>query len=193
MDIFFQLKLTYVIFYVITALWIGEFLIFPSSYESEDFSEKKSFIKILISIVSSIALTIALSYFRIFYLESAFGTIMHYSGIALYAAGIGLRYSGVVYLGRYFTRDVQVSKDLELVSEGPYSILRHPLYLGLFLLSIGVSLFFRNPASLVFTILFVGKHINRRMVMEERIMEDTLGDKYRDWKRSRYRFIPYIY
>lgn len=193
MDIFFELRPSYIAFYIITAFWIGEFLIFPSKYESQDFSEKRSFIKILTAVVASIALTIVFGYLRIFYLESSFGTIMQYMGITLYGLGIGLRYAGVLYLGKYFTRDVQVSKDLELVSEGPYRILRHPLYLGLFLLSIGVPMFFRNPGALLFTVISVGSLINQRMVIEEESMEDTIGVKYSEWKKSRYRFIPYIY
>jgi protein-S-isoprenylcysteine O-methyltransferase Ste14 len=193
METFFQLKPSYIAFYMITALWIGEFMIFPSKYESDDFSEKTSFKSILLAISSSIALTVVLGYLDIFYIESSLGKAMQYLGIAIYTIGIVLRYSGAIYLGEYFTRDVQVSKDLELVSDGPYRILRHPLYLGLFLLSVGVPMFFRNPVALIFTVGCVGTLINQRMILEEESMEATIGERYREWKRSRYRFIPFIY
>lgn len=193
MEIFFKFDWRYILFYLVTALWIGEFIIFPSKHKSEDYSEKSSFIRIMASIVASISLTLALSYLDKFQVAGRAGVFMSYSGLALYTAGIALRYSGVVYLGKYFTRDVEVEKEHELVSEGPYRILRHPLYLGLFLLSIGVSLFFRNAIGALFTTAAVGWPLNKRMIQEELSMESTIGERYRDWKSGRYRFIPYIY
>jgi protein-S-isoprenylcysteine O-methyltransferase Ste14 len=193
MDIFFKIDWRYIAFYLITLLWIGEFVIFPSKYEGGDYSEKKSFLRILASIVASIALTLTLSYAGLSRIEGVAGTAMKYAGLLCYAAGIVFRYSGAIYLGKYFTRDVEVTSDHELVSDGPYRILRHPLYLGLFLLSVGVALFFRNVAGLLFTVAVVGSLLNKRMIQEEIMMESTIGDSYREWKAGRYRFIPYIY
>lgn len=193
MDIFFKLDIPHIIFYIVTALWLGEFFIFPSKYDSSEYSEKSSFKKILFSVVASIAVTVIFTYLDLFNIESGVGAAMKWTGIATYILGIGLRYIGTVYLGKYFTRDIQVSSDMELVSDGPYRILRHPLYLGLFLLSTGVPLFFRNPVALLFATISVGKTINDRMDMEEKSMEEAMGDTYRQWKKNRYRFIPYIY
>lgn len=193
MDIFFKLDWRYIVFYLITALWIGEFIVFPSRHEDGDYSEKKSFLRILASIVASIALTLLLSYAELFAVGGLAGTAMNWIGLLCYVSGIAFRYSGAVYLGKYFTRDVEVESDHELVSDGPYKILRHPLYLGLFLLSIGVPLFFRNIVGFLFAFAVVGRLLNKRMIQEEIVMENTIGDSYRVWKADRYRFIPYIY
>lgn len=183
----------YLLFYIVTALWIGEFLVFPSKYESEDYSEVTSFKKILAGVVISIAITVSLTYLGIFRIEDTFGNSIRYIGIVLYILGISLRYSGSIYLGKYFTRDVSVSEDQELVSDGPYRVLRHPLYLGLFLLTISVPLFFQNYLGLAVALILMGVNINKRMVAEESSMEEIMGDRYRAWKSSRYRFIPFIY
>lgn len=183
----------YILFYIVTALWIGEFLVFPSKYESEDYSEISSFKKILAGVLLSIVITVGLSYLDIFRVEGSIGSIAHYLGIGLYLIGIVLRYSGSIYLGKYFTRDVNVSEDQELVSDGPYKILRHPLYLGLFLLTISVPLFFQNYLALLVSLMVMANNINKRMVLEEASMEDVMGERYRLWKSSRYRFIPFIY
>lgn len=183
----------YLLFYIVTALWIGEFLVFPSKYESEDYSEVTSFKKILAAVVISIAITVSLTYLGIFRIEDTFGNSIRYIGIVLYILGISLRYSGSIYLGKYFTRDVRVSEDQELVSDGPYRVLRHPLYLGLFLLTISVPLFFQNYLGLAVALILMGVNINKRMVAEESSMEQIMGDRYRAWKSSRYRFIPFIY
>lgn len=183
----------YILFYIITVLWIGEFLVFPSKYESEDYSEVTSFKTILLGVVLSIVITVALTYIDMFRIEGSIGNAIRYIGILLYITGIVLRYSGSIYLGKYFTRDVNVSENQELVSDGPYRILRHPLYLGLFLLTISVPIFFQNYVSFVFALTVMVLNINRRMVLEEESMEEIMGDRYTDWKSSRYRFIPFIY
>lgn len=193
MEIFLKLDWTYIVFYCVTALWIGEFLLFPSKYKSDDYSEKKSFRRILSLTIMGIGMTLLLSYFKIAYIEGLLGEIASYTGLIVYSLGILLRYSGAIYLGKYFTRDVEVSSDHELVSEGPYRILRHPLYLGLYFLSIGVPLFFRNTTAFLFTAIAMGLILNKRMVMEEKSMEATIGNRYTEWKSNRYRFIPYIY
>lgn len=193
MDMFFKFDWQYIVFYLITALWIGEFIVFPSKHESDDYSEKKSFLRILTSIIASIVITLAFSYVGLFSVGGVAGIVMNYIGLLIYAAGIIFRYLGAMYLRKYFTRDVEVESDHELVSNGPYKILRHPLYLGLFLLSIGVPLFFRNMGGFLFTFVAVGILLNKRMIQEELMMESTIGNSYKVWKSGRYRFIPYIY
>ncbi len=190
MDTFFAPTLPHILFYIITILWILEFIIFPSKYDNGDYQEKKSFLYILAGIVTTITLTIILTWFNLFTISNYF---MHFIGISFYIVGIGLRYTSSIKLGKYFTRDVQVKEDQELISDGPYKILRHPLYLGLFLLTIAVPLFFQNILMLVFAILVMGVLLNNRMQIEEKNMETVLGNKYILWKNERYRFIPFIY
>ena len=42
--------------------------------------------------------------------------------------GVVLRWFAIWKLGRYFTRDVAVSSDQEVVQSGPYRFIRHPAY-----------------------------------------------------------------
>ncbi len=190
MEVFFSFHITYILFYIITLLWILEFVFFPSKHKDKDFSERKSFKMILISIVSSIGLTIILTFANYTVLESQ---VFRYIGISFYLLGLVLRYVSTLYLGKYFTRDVSVEKTQSLVSNGPYKILRHPLYLGLFLLTISVPLFFGNIIAFFYSNIIMGYVLNHRMKIEEMNMELLLNDTYRNWKKDRYRFIPFIY
>jgi protein-S-isoprenylcysteine O-methyltransferase Ste14 len=88
---------------------------------------------------------------------------------------------------------VAVSADQTLISHGPYRFLRHPLYVGLFLLTVSVPLFFKNIPILLLSMLYMGYLLNQRMRVEEQAMERILGERYRVWKAKRYRFIPFIY
>jgi len=192
MEAFFELNAFFILFYLITVLWIGEFIIFPSSFDADDYREKRSFFRILGGVIASILFTITLTFFGVFTLEGTGADILRVTGIIFYIIGILLRYSGSIYLGPYFTRNVSVGRTQELVSTGPYRMLRHPLYLGLFLLTVGVPLFFSNLFAIAVAFL-IGIPLNIRMKNEEKAMENVLGDTYRTWKKTRYRFIPYIY
>ena len=193
MSTFFQPSIPHILFYVITILWNLEFVIFPSKFKSNDFSESKSFKQILFIIVLTITLTIGLTFFNLLRLPGAFHQSFYWIGIIFYALGLILRYSGTYYLGQYFTRNVEVAKDQKLVSNGPYKKLRHPLYLGLYILTISVPLFFAQWGMFVMAVLLMGHILNKRMRIEEQGMEKVLGNTYVEWKKKRYRFIPWIY
>src|SRR5438552_2408463 len=50
--------------------------------------------------------------------------------ITLVWVGIGLRFWAFRALGRYFTFNVMTSPDQEIITSGPYRLLRHPSYAG---------------------------------------------------------------
>ncbi len=193
MAIFFELSIAMLLFYLITALWILEFIIFPPKASGGEVNEQQSFKIILGLVIFNIALTIGLTAGEWFILDNQAHQIMRYVGLGVYILGITLRYTAAITLGKYFTRDINVDESMRLVSHGVYRILRHPLYLGLFLLVTGVPLFFANYFAFIIAFFSMFGVLNRRMKLEEAAMERLLQDNYRNWKRTRYRFIPFIY
>lgn len=194
LSFFFVNAWPYYLFYVATILWIAEFVIFPSHLKKQSKQEKKSFFFILQFILLIILLNFFLGWLQIGTIDNQFTqNILNYVGITLYILGLLLRYVSIIHLGRFFTRNVAVSETHELISSGPYKILRHPLYLGLFLLSTSVPLFFSNIILTPIAYLLMGYILNHRMTLEEHILESSLGQTYKNWKKSRYKFIPFIY
>ena len=194
LSFFFVNAWPYYLFYVVTILWIAEFVIFPSHLKKQSKQEKKSFFFILQFILLIIVFNFILGLMNIGILESDQTRVLfNYIGITLYVIGLSLRYVSIIHLGRFFTRNVAVSDTHELISSGPYKILRHPLYLGLFLLSTSVPLFFSNILLTPLAYGLMGYILNHRMVLEEHILETNLGQTYSTWKQSRYKFIPFIY
>jgi protein-S-isoprenylcysteine O-methyltransferase Ste14 len=106
--------------------------------------------------------------------------------------GLGLRYLGSKALGENFTRHVAVSSSMKLVSTGPYQYLRHPLYLGLFLITLGFPIYVGNWLALVvgLPLLFIG--FSWRMKVEELALT-KIHPSYAQWLKQRYRFVPFIY
>lgn len=50
-------------------------------------------------------------------------------------------------MGRFFTWQLVVMKDHKLVTEGPYSIVRHPSYVGSLMIGVGAVLCHFSPGS----------------------------------------------
>ena len=171
-----------ILFIIITLFWLGEFLIFPS-LKKEEKSRKKSFSIILSSILLIVILN-AIMYFKDILLFD--NTLLKVLALIIYTSGLILRYWSLILLGQNFSRDVEVSNEQELVSHGTYKYFRHPLYLGLFLLTIAVPLYVGNILVFFLSILIMSIVINIRIEEEESFMENVLGERYISWKNERY-------
>lgn len=192
MSEYLQLEWKTITFVVITILWWAEFRIFPSSSgEKRRKSKSYRFIlaAILISILSSMILTLAnVGTIPVNLIEGA-----KIFGLGLYLFGIILRYWSSCLLGDYFTRAVEVEEDQELVSKGPYRFIRHPLYLGLLLLTTAVPVFLGNFIALIITLILMTWSLRHRIKEEEDKLLHILGEKYQEWKEDKYKMIPFIY
>ncbi|MCQ2285381.1 MAG: isoprenylcysteine carboxylmethyltransferase family protein [Bacteroidales bacterium] len=84
--------------------------------------------------------------------------------------------------------DKQVAKQLN--TKGIYSIVRHPLYLGNYLMWAGLLIFTMNLALFVIISLVYWIYYERIMFAEERFLEKEFGEDYRMWSMSVPAFFP---
>ena len=77
------------------------------------------------------------------------GRIFASAGVVLFVAGLILRWWAIITLGRFFTVDVTIEKDHELVERGPFRIVRHPSYTGVLLAFVGLGMSLGNWAALL--------------------------------------------
>ena len=68
-----------------------------------------------------------------------------------------------------------------LNTTGMYSIVRHPLYLGNYLIALGISLFPRSWFLPIIVSLIFILHYERVIFSEEEFLESKFGDKFRAW------------
>ena len=59
-------------------------------------------------------------------------------------AGLTIRYWAARILGEFYTRTLQTIEGQHIIDRAPYSIIRHPGYLGTFLMEIGAALALAN-------------------------------------------------
>jgi protein-S-isoprenylcysteine O-methyltransferase Ste14 len=106
------------------------------------------------------------------------GDAVRWSGLALFAAGIGLRAAAMLALGRRFASVVALQPDHALRTDGLYGVVRHPSYLGIFLMDLGLAGVFRSALALA-VLPLVFAMFAHRMRIEECFMAERFGDTYR--------------
>ena len=77
-----------------------------------------------------------------------------------------------------------------LITTGPYSICRNPLYIGTFFLAVGAGLCFEN---LLMLALVIGTIVPAHLIvtrMEETHLEQIFTDEYREYKQKTPRYWP---
>ena len=114
-------------------------------------------------------------------------------GVFLFVAGIALRWWAIITLGRFFTVNVVIEKDHELVERGPFRVVRHPSYAGVLLAFVGFALTLRNWLALFIIILPIFGVFMRRMKVEEEALSRALGSRYTDYMKRTKRLVPGIY
>jgi len=98
--------------------------------------------------------------------ESTPAFCVEFAGYVLVLAGLAIRIWSILYIGG--------RKSDELITEGPYSLCRNPLYVGTFLVALGVGLCFENILMLV-TILAAAVPVHLVIVPQE---EANLARKF---------------
>lgn len=112
-------------------------------------------------------------------------------GLVIFLLGLALAIWARVYLGRNWGMPMTEKADPELVTTGPYSTIRHPIYSGLILAMVGTAVAV-SPYWLIAVVL-LGAYFIYSAVMEERYMAGLFPDTYPRYKQETKMLIPYIF
>jgi len=120
------------------------------------------------------------------------GDVTRYAGLGLFVAGFALSTWAQAHLGRYFSGHVTLQEGHRLITDGPFTHIRHPRYAGLMLLFLGLALIFRSTtgaaAGVVSALLFL-----TRIPREEALMAREFGEAWSTYARRTKRLLPGIY
>ena len=120
------------------------------------------------------------------------GEAARWLGVLLYTAGGVLRLAPVFVLGRRFSGLVAIQPGHRLVTTGLYGIIRHPSYLGLFVLTLGWGLAFRSGVGVIIAVLMLIV-VLARIKAEERLLRETFRPEYDAYRARTWRLLPYVY
>ena len=108
-----------------------------------------------------------------------FGSLLYFPGITLYLLGYWT-------LGRMFGISsgfgATLYQDHQLIRNGPYRYIRHPMYVAVILVAFGALLIFRTWAMVLYAPLSLGIIVRARR--EERLLADEFGEEWDAYRRE---------
>lgn len=116
-----------------------------------------------------------------------------WTGIAMIFAGLFIRWAAILTLKKYFTVDVAIAKDHKVIDHGLYRLVRHPSYTGSLLSFFGLGLAMVNWASFAAIVLITWGAFVYRIIVEERVLNEALGEAYRSYSARTKRLIPGVF
>jgi protein-S-isoprenylcysteine O-methyltransferase Ste14 len=112
-----------------------------------------------------------------------------FTGFALTWFGVGLAIWARYHLGQYWSARVSIKQGHELIRTGPYARLRHPIYSGLLLASIGTALVI-DKWRCVAGILLILAAFSLKARKEESMLAQQFGDAFAEHRRHTGFLIP---
>ncbi len=119
--------------------------------------------------------------------------LLYPAGLALMGVGLLIRWVAIWTLGRYFTTNVHVAGNHQLVQRGLYRWVRHPAYAGSLISFAGLGMALSSWVSFLVIFIPVFLAFRYRVQVEEAALREALGDTYERYCRKTYRFIPGLY
>lgn len=122
--------------------------------------------------------------------ELAVPEVLAWLGLALSVLGVAFSLWAIVALGRHYDLVLEVHEDHELIREGPYALVRHPVYTGLALHFAGLCLASGNLLLILGTLLVSYPAFYVRARAEENLLRDRFGAEYEKYAREVPMLVP---
>jgi len=103
-------------------------------------------------------------------------------GLALYILSLVLRNVAIRTLGRYFSLHIEIRQQHELIQEGVYRYVRHPIYSAVVLELISLPLVANAYLVLAIALLVYMPMLAWRLRREEQAMLEKFGGQYRQYQ-----------
>src|SRR5271154_7555064 len=112
-------------------------------------------------------------------------------GAAVTIAGLLFAVSAREHLGRNWSRSVTIKQGHELITTGPYAVVRHPIYTGILAGFLGMAIAISQVRGfIVFVHIFLAFWIKLRM--EEQWMRSQFGETYATYAHQTAALVPYL-
>ena len=119
------------------------------------------------------------------------GAVRFWSGAALTAGGLIFSVWARRHLGKNWSQAVTVKEGHELITSGPYALVRHPIYTGLLLGFAGSAVARGEWRGLIAVALVFGV-LWHKLRLEEKWMRAQFGEPYEAYARRVAALVPYI-
>ena len=110
-------------------------------------------------------------------------TAFAWSGLVVMVAGLLVRTWSVIHLGAAFTWHIDPDAADEVITTGPFAVVRHPSYAGAFFLYVGAVVFLQAWWTLQLALIGIPIAFARRIRWEEEALLERFGDRYAEYSR----------
>jgi protein-S-isoprenylcysteine O-methyltransferase Ste14 len=110
-------------------------------------------------------------------------TWIAFVGIAVTCVGTGISIWARYCLGEYWSARVTLKEGHQLIRRGPYAFVRHAIYSGMLVATIGTALVVGEWRGVAAILLLIAAH-SRKAMREERMLTNEFGDEYRIYRQS---------
>ncbi|MBT9330543.1 methyltransferase family protein [Paracidobacterium acidisoli] len=113
-------------------------------------------------------------------------------GAAVAVAGLLFAVWARQHLGRNWSHAVTIKQDHELITSGPYALVRHPIYTGILAGFLGTVIALSQVRGVIaLALVFLGFWAKFRM--EEEWMRSRFGEAYAAYARQTAALVPYLF
>jgi protein-S-isoprenylcysteine O-methyltransferase Ste14 len=112
-------------------------------------------------------------------------------GLLLFVLGLGFAIWARLHIGRNWGMPMSQKDHPELVTSGPYRLVRHPIYSGILLAAIGTAV--ALDWLWLTVVLLAGIYFVYSALNEERYMTEQFPQTYPEYKHSSKMLIPFIF
>ena len=114
-----------------------------------------------------------------------------WTGLVITAMGIAFSVWARLWIGRNWSGTVTIKEQHELIQNGPYGLVRHPIYSGFLLAFLGTAIIVGELHGLMgFPMVVLGWGLKARL--EESFMTQQFGAAYLDYKRRVKALVPFV-
>ena len=114
----------------------------------------------------------------------------HAAGVVLYALGLGGIVFSQQWMGRSWRIGVDERERTQLVTGGPFTFVRNPIFTGMIATSVGLGLMVPSVLSIASIVLLIGSLEVQTRLVEEPYLKQVHGEEYTGWASRAGRFLP---
>jgi len=112
-------------------------------------------------------------------------------GLILFALGLGFAIWARVHIGRNWGMPMTQKDEPELVTSGPYHLVRHPIYSGILIAGIGTAM--ALSWLWLVAVALAGIYFTYSAIVEERYLTGQFPDTYPAYKSSTKMLVPFVF
>lgn len=120
-------------------------------------------------------------------------TFWTFLGITLITTGLSYRIYAIQILGRQFTGAVKKVTGHQLITDGPYRLIRHPSYLGSLIAFAGCAVLLEAWIGLIICVVAMMIAYFFRITAEERHLVSIFRDDYTTYQKTTWRLFPFVW